>query len=216
MSTKKYNTTRKNSANSNHNGNDELEDIARKMNEICKRRLPDRVIRSGSLQGLEPEIRQAALIMAVGGFLQKNTDYLDARQKQDEDAIQNSMEKCAAITLGICKTRMGSRLNSFHRCKVPITESNGGTCRHRTQLSPAEWPADIQARVIMQAVGKAVRSGKLSVANASMMSMVCEYGMPVVEVARVWNISRSAAYQQIVRVRSVIPDFIDEIEEFLL
>jgi len=212
MSTKKYNPKNKNSPNSKHNGSDELEEIARKMNEIYMRRLPDGVIRSGSLQGRESEIRQEALIMAVGGYLQQSTDYLDARQKQTEDAIHNAMDKCAAITLGICKIRMASRVNGIYRSEVTLTDYNGGTCRHRTQLLPAEWPTDIKAGVIMQAVAKAVRLGKLSVSNASMMSMICEHNMGVEEVSLAVGISRSAVYQQVWRVRRVLPEVMEEVE----
>lgn len=215
MSTK-HNKKRTSSTNPNHGQTDELETIAKKMDEICRRRLPDGVIRSGILKGFEAEIRQEALIMSVGGFLQQNADYLDARKKHDVDAIQDSMEKCAAITLRVCKTRMASRLSRSHGSDVLLTESNGGACHHPSQLPPAEWPSDLKAGVIMQAVGKAVHAGDLSVANASIMSMVCEHGMPVVEVALVWKITRSAVYQQIHRVRRVIPEIIDQIDTYLM
>lgn len=192
----------------------ELESIARKVDAICKRRLPDGVIRSGILKGMEPEIRQESLIMAVGGFLQKNADYLNAKLIHDEEAISDSMEKCAAITLRICKVRIASRLGRTLTSHLPLTEANGGICHHPSQIKSTDWSSDKKAGAIMQAVCNAVRAGKLSVANASIVSMVCEQGMRVEEVAVVWKISRSAAYQQIRRVRKVIPEIIDEMDTY--
>ena len=212
MITKNYNITKNNSTKSNHNERDELEVIAKKMDEICKRRLRDGVIQSGNLQGKESEIRQEALIMAIGGFLQQNSDYLNARINHDEEAINDSMEKCIAITLRICKMRVASRSSSSLESHLQLTESNGGICHHPSQLKPTDWSSDQKTGVIMQAVVKAVRAGKLSMANASIISMICEQGMRAEEVAVVWKISRSAVYQQIQRVRRVIPDIIKHVD----
>jgi hypothetical protein len=67
MSTKKK-TKNTNSAELTNNQANELEVIAKRMDEISRRRLSDGVIRSGVLKGMEPEIRQEALIMSVGDF----------------------------------------------------------------------------------------------------------------------------------------------------
>lgn len=212
MITKKYNTTKNNSTKSNHNERDELEAIAKKMDEICKRRLRDGVIRSGVLKGMEPEIRQEALIMSVGGFLQRNPDYVDARQKHDDAATRSSMEKCMAISLSIVKTRIASRLTHEQERTKQLTEVNGGTGQHPSQTQPCDWSPDMKSIVIMRSVAKVVHQGKLSVSNASIVSMICEHGMAVEEVAKAARITRSAVYQQINRVRRVIPDIIEQIE----
>lgn len=165
---------------------------------------------------MEPEIRQEALIMSVGGFLQRNADYVDARQKHDDAATRSSMEKCMAISLSIVKTRIASRLTHEQERTKQLNDANGGTCDHPTNRHPCEWPVDVKADVIARSVATAVSQGKLSVANASIVSMVCEGGMSVEEVAEATHITRSAVYQQISRVRRVIPEIINHTEMFLI
>lgn len=211
MSTK--NTTKKtNSAKLTNHKSNELEIIAKRMDEISRRRLPDGVIRCGVLKGLEPEIRQEALIMSVGGFLQQNTDYIDARHKRDDTAIQSSMEKCMAITLAIVKIRIASRLTHELKRSYQLTEDNGGTWQHPSQTQPCDWSLDVKTIVIMRSVAKAVHQGKLSISNASIVSMICERGMPAEEVALAAGISRSAVYQQIWRARRVLPEVMEQVE----
>jgi len=185
---------------------------AKKMDKIIQRRLPDGIITDGILRGAEPEIRQDALIMSLGGFLQKSIDYQNSYRKRDKQAQHSSMEKCAAITLRICKMRMKSLLANSKVKKVEFDDTTLGECCHPFQISPTEWPADLKATVIMRAAGKAVLEGKLSIANASIVSMVSVQCLKVQEIADLRKISRSAAYQQIQRVRRVLPKIIEEID----
>jgi hypothetical protein len=209
---KKQKTKKTNSAKLTNHQSNELEIIAKKMDEISRRRLPDGVIRCGVLKGLEPEIRQEALIMSVGGFLQQNTDYIDADQKHDDAAVKSSMEKCMAIALAIVKIRMTSRLTHELARTHQLTEENGGTRQHPSQIQPSDWSSDVKSFVIMRSVAKAVHQGKLSVSNASIVSMICEHGMPAEEVALAVGISRSAVYQQVWRVRRVLPEVMNQVE----
>lgn len=190
----------------------QLETIAKTMDEICRKRLPDGVIECGILKGREPEIRQEALIMSVGGFLQQNAGYIDALQKNDEETVRASMEKCMAIALSIAKRRMASRLTRELARTTQLTEENGGTCQHPAQGQPSDWPIDLKATVIMRSVFKAVHQGKLSVPNALIMHMICERGMGVHDVAIVAGITKSAIYQQIWRVKRVLPEVMKEVE----
>jgi len=214
MSTKKK-TKNTRSTKLSNNQAQELETIAKKMDEICRKRLPDGVIGCGILKGREPEIRQEALILSVGGFLQQNAGYIDALQKNDEAAVRASMEKCMAIALSIAKRRMASRLIREMARTTQLTEENGGTCQHPAQGRPSDWPIDLKAIVIMRSVFKAVHQGKLSVPNALIMHMICERGMGVHDVAIVAGITRSAVYQQVWRVKRVLPDVMEQVEIFL-
>jgi len=194
---------------------EELEVIAEKMDKIIQRRLPDGIIATGILRGMEPEIRQDALIMSVGGFLQKNKDFQKSYRKRGKktlNKLEKSMEKCAAITLRICKIRMASILARSNATKAEFHDAILGECRHPYQIQTAEWPADLKASVIMRAVGKAVKEGKLSISNATIASMVYELGLKVKVIAGLMKISRSAAYQQIRRVRRVLPKIIEDID----
>jgi len=185
---------------------------AKKMDKIMQRRLPDGVIIAGILKGFEPEIRQDALIMSLGGFLQGNIDYQNSYRKGDQQALLNSMEKCAAITLRICKMRMKSLLANSKVKKVKFDDATLGKCCHPFQMPSAEWPPDLKAGVIMRAVGKSVKERKLSIANAAVASMIIVQGLSVKKIADLRKISRSAVYQQIQRIRRVLPKFIEEID----
>lgn len=191
---------------------DDLEQVAIKLDAIARRRFPDGVIQQGVLHGHEAEIRQESLILAVGGFLQRNIGYQLAVAAKDQDAICSAMERCMAIALSIVKRRMASILNRELGKAKPITEENGGTCEHPAQHQPDAWPPDIKAVVIMRSVMSAVNQGKLSVSNATIVYMICERGMAVEQVAQAAGITRSAVYQQINRVRRVIPEIIDQSE----
>ena len=205
MSTKK-NTKKTASKKIHHSPIQEIEVIATKLDEIYRRRLPDGVIQAGVLKGMEPELRQDALLMAVGGFLFGNTDYQAARAIKNESAMQRAMEICAAVTLRYCKERTASLMTKARSREVLFHETLSGSCLHPTQVPPSEWPSDLKAAMVMRAVRTAVRDGQLSVANASLAAMICAEGKRVSEIALVWKISESAAYQQIKRIRRVIPE----------
>ena len=149
------------------NRQEDLEQLAAEMDTIYRRRLPDNVIRCEILGGKESEIRQEALIMAVGGFLHRNPGY-----------IQNT----------------------------------GGSCQHPSQLKTSEWPLQVKASVVMTSVARAVREGSLSQANADIVAMVYDKGLPVIQVARLRGTSSTAVYQQLRRVRKVIPEVMEWVE----
>jgi hypothetical protein len=211
MSKKQKTKQTKSAKPTNHQTND-LEIIAKRMDEISKRRLPDGVIRHGVLKGMEPEIRQQALIMSVGGFLQENADYLDARQKRDEAPIQRSMEKCMAITLALVKRRLASRLTCELARTRELTEENGGTVPHPSEIRPCDLPSDVKAVMIMRSVARAVHQGKLSISNASIVSMICVRGLAAEEVAVAVGITRSAVFQQVWRVKRILPEVMNQVE----
>lgn len=165
---------------------------------------------------MEPELRQDALLMAVGGFLYGNTDYQEARAIKNEPAMNRAMEFCAALTLRYCKERTASLIAKARSREVFFDESFAGCRPHPTQIPPSEWPADLKAAMVMRAVRTAVRDGKLSVANASLAAMVCAEGKRVSEIALVWKISESAAYQQIKRIRRVVPEVMEHIDSCLI
>lgn len=215
MSTKKH-TKRTKSKESDHAQFEEIDTIASKLDEIYRRRLPDGVIQDGILKGMEPELRQDALLMAVGGFLYGSTHYKTARESKDELAMQRAMELCAALTLRYCKERTASQMTRLRTREIFFDESFSGSYPHPTQIPPSEWSSDLKAAIVMRSLRMAVRSGKLSVANASLAAMVCAEGKRVSEIAVVWKISESAAYQQIKRVRRVLPEVMEHIDSCLL
>lgn len=191
---------------------EDLESIAKKMHEINLRRLPDGVIRDGVLRGLESEIRQEALIMAVGGFLQRNQNFQLSKETGETREMENALEKCSSMTLKFAKERIASQATRQRSRETSLSEWKIGFCDHPAQAKPSEWSVDQKALVVLKAVRRAVQLGKLSPANSSVMSMIFLKGMKPHEVATLWKVSDSAVYQQIRRVRRVIPEVMDVIE----
>lgn len=191
---------------------DDFEKIAKRLDEIARRHLPDHVIQAGLLCGCESEIRQEALILALGGFLEGNHEFRLARESNDDAAICNAMERCVAIALRFAKKRIASRLTRESRYTTDIFDESCRICHHPTLCKPSDWHPDVKSEIVIQAALKAVDSGALSVANASIVFMICEHGMGVAEVAEVIKITRSAIYQQLKTVKRVLPEFLDLIE----
>lgn len=191
---------------------DELERIAADMDMIYRRRLPDGVIRYGDLGGREPEIRQEALIMAVGGFLHGHPGYTQARRMNDPAAMHAVMERCAALTLCYSKRRL-TRASIHHTSRhTQVNENNGGACMHPSLLRPSDWPLERQSSAVMISVHRAVREGSLSAANAGIVAMVCDQGLRVREIARILGVDASAVSQQLRRVKQVLPEVLARVE----
>ena len=68
------------------------------------------------------------------------------------------------------------------------------------------------AKMVMTAVSRAVREGKLSHANAGIVDMVCVQGLRVREIARILGVSPPAISQHLRQVKKVIPDVIAQVE----
>lgn len=183
---------------------DDLERIAVEMDVICRRHLPNGKISSGNLAGREPEIRQQALIKAVGGFLQQNPGYIQATKSKDENALAVAMERCAALTLRYSKWEIIRELTPGSR-HIHLEEYHGGFCQHPSEMQPSEWPVDVIAGVVKTSVDRAVQEGRLSLANAGIVSMRCYQNLPVSQIALLLGVTPKAVYLQLDRVRNVIP-----------
>lgn len=190
----------------------DLERIAAEMDVICRKRLPDGMIRYGVLMGREPEIRQQALIQALGGFLQKNLRYVEAVKSNDDDAVKAAIEQCAAIKLRYAKLQIANDVALVEYRYIPLDEINGGVCQHPSDLDSSDWPADAKAGVVRASVRRAVREGLLSLRNASIVGMLCDQGLSVAQTARVLEITPEAIYPQLRRVKNVLPKMMEFIE----
>ena len=191
---------------------DDLEQIAAELDLICRRRLRDGAIQKGILVGMESAIRQQTLIKAIGGFLQKNPDYIKARKSGENAAVHAAMEKCAAIAMKFCKAQIKAELTHQKAHQTKLTEANGGSCVHPSMLKPSAWPADVKARIVMISVSLAVSEGSLSAANAGIVDMVCVQGLRANEVARLLGVEPPAVSQQLRRVKKVLPEVMERVE----
>lgn len=189
-----------------------LEQLATEMDLICRRRLPNGRIPNGSLAGREPEIRQQALILTLGGFIQRNKGYNDAVKANDNNAIKGAMEKCVAIKLHHVKMQMASGTTLASSRYVPLDDRNGGVCQHPSNLESSDWPPDVKAGVVSDSVQRAVRQGLLSMGNATIVDLLCNEDLSVAQAAQRLGISPEAIYQQLRRVTGVLPGMMEYAE----
>ena len=185
-----------------------LDHRAEEIDAICRRKLPDDVIRCGVLAGRELEIRQDALIMALEGFVEGNPRYARAVASSNAIAASVEVEKSTAIALRTCKLRLASKLTAQTAGHVSITEHNGGCCQHPACQATSDWPLAVKIDIVMRGMDKAVSTGKLSSANVGVVAIIATGGKSVEEAAETLGVSRSAVYQQLNRVRRVLPGVI--------
>jgi len=198
--------------NCNKHGLGNLDQLATKIDGICRRNLPDGKIRGGILEGHESEIRQNALIKVLGGFLGGNPEYARARKSNDPDAILMVVERTVAVALRLSKVRLARKLAVHAIRHTQINELNGGVCRHPSELQAAEWPHQIQHGVLMSGIARAVSLRKLSTKNARVAAMRIEEGLSVQSISEILEITPSGVYQQLDRVYTVLPKVIERLE----
>ena len=211
----KYTKTKKDSSKRKHESHSRLKNLsgpADEIDSICRKRHPDGVIRSGILAGREPEIRQEALIMVLSGFLEGHPGYQAAKESGNQEIMESQMERCVAIALRICKKRLKSILVRNSERHVPITDQHGGICKHPSDWNTSDWPLSVRVSVILRATDEAVKLKKISPMNAGLLNMVVSEGMNVEEISTRLAVSPNAIYQQLQRIRKVLPEVIGQLE----
>jgi hypothetical protein len=209
---KKNSNKQKKSTKGKKNCLDDLDQIANEVDMICRLRLRDGAIKYGPLAGMESAIRQQTLIKVIGGFLQRNPDYIKARKSDNESTVHAAMTKCVAIAMRYCKAQIAEELIDHLSGCTELNENNGGICQHPLLLNPSDWPTGVKASVVMISVSRAVSEGSLSAANAGIVDMVCVQGIRRSEVARMLGIKPPAVSQQLRRVKKVLPEVMERVE----
>lgn len=215
MSTKYIKTYRNQKTSPTHGKRKPLHDLERlaaEIDVICRRRLPDGKINNGNLAGREPEIRQQALIKVVGGFLQRNDEYVKAVKSNDKVVIAEAQEKCTAIKLHHAKMQIATEVSLTTSRYVLLDHKNGGLCQHPSDLDSSDWPINANVGVLIDSVHRAVREKQLSVGNATIVDLLCNEDLSVAQAASRLAITPEAIYQQLKRVKGVLPKVMEYIE----
>ncbi len=190
----------------------DFEKVAVELDEICRDRLGDGVIKGGVLLGQEPEIRQQTLSRLLGGFLLGSETYKVAVASRCPAAIHDAMVRCVAIAMSYSKRDTTRKLLRQQKREVEFKEQDGGVCRHFVDNRPEDWPVGAKIEILHRCLNQAVETGKLSPCNASVALLVCDQGIPVRKVAKISGVSTNAVYQQLRRVRGVMSELLDEID----
>jgi hypothetical protein len=185
---------------------------ADELDAICREKLPDGVIRSGSLVGREAEIRQEALIMCLSGFLDGRPGYRSARARNDHEVMHIELIKCASSAMRICKMRLAKKLSDSNAKFLPLNGYDAEICEIPISLDTCDWPLSARVSVVLRAADDALRERKISGMNADVLTMAVSDGLCASEIADKLGITTNAVYQQLQRVKRELPVFINKQE----
>jgi hypothetical protein len=185
---------------------------ADELDAICREKLPDGAIRSGSLVGREAEIRQETLIMCLSGFLDGHQGYQFARARNDHEMMHIELIKCASSALRICKIRLAKKLSDSNAKMLPLNGHEVDMNDFPIILDTYHWPLSARVSVVLRAADVAVRERKISVMNAGILTMAVSDGLCAAEIADKLGITTNAVYQQLQRVKRELPAFINNQE----
>lgn len=184
---------------------DDLEKVAEELVDLARSRLPNGVM-LGILYGSEEDIRQEAVLLALKWYIRGRTEETGS-QEWDWNAPR-----------AICSALRYSKLNAIGRhSQEQQARASWAKEYHQDHINDGlhrdEWsPAEIR-QVIEKSIQQALKSGLISHANASIAIQIYIDGVTVVDLAERLNRTAGAIYQQLARVRQVIPEIIESIRQ---
>ena len=187
----------------------ELDRVAAELNQLSRRFLRDNVL-SGILSGLEDDIRQDAVLKAMEWYLKGTSGSKTDSKGKPENSWHAPRALSAALKFQ--KLRYVKSLSEESRRKKGFEDFTAGHCLHPFDLTPFEWPQPSVTEFIREGIEIAVRTGRISHANACVALLVYCEGVPATEVAKRRNVNRSAISQQLARVRHTLPEILETIE----
>lgn len=182
-----------------------LDQIAEELEGLARRRLPDRVLQ-GVLTGHEEDIRQDALLIALGWYLRKGISGPDKT-----DHAWHAPRAIAGALRIIKRDYVKAQKGESEARHAMLPHLTTITC-HPAMIRGCDWPTSTMRRLTNEAILIAHRTGKISSLNAAIAIEVLVDGIKVTEIARRFNVHRSNIYQHLTRVRRHLPDIIDCLE----
>lgn len=190
----------------------DLDRLAREIDTVARGCLRDGVL-GGILSGHEEDIRQDAILLILRWVLR-------GEQKSHESDGKGSvgakgpwnLSAVVASALRIGKLRMARRLAKEVQGRETLSETIPASCPHHSDLSPWDWSDPVRRDMALLALRIAVKSGQLSYSNECVAILILKGGMSVDEVADLLNVSRGAIYQQLRRVKRILPSIIEGME----
>lgn len=188
-----------------YDGEKELNRTAEELDVLARMRLPDRVLR-GILTGYEDDIRQNAIVLALGWYLRQQTD------PEFHPEYPWHAPRAIAAALRIQRRDHIRSLKGESEGLRSLPAESLGTPLHPSMIRICDWPSSAKQSVIRVAIRIALRDGRVSTINAAVGIGLLVEGISAKEMAKRRNISPSAIYQHLGRVRRAIPDIIEGIE----
>ncbi|MFN4874182.1 MAG: hypothetical protein ACK40T_09165 [Akkermansiaceae bacterium] len=177
----------------------QFEAMATELDQIAKNKLPDGCL-NGLLKGKEADIRQDALILALRWF---------GRDPSDKSWIPS---RSMAYALRYIKMRYARDLAKQQTVSIEYPELLDVIASEAKSEGLVSQSSHAHA-MVLSAIKQAIRSGRISSTNATIVLMILNDGQSTSEIAKNLKVTRGAVYQQIKRVRDELPAILDHIEE---
>lgn len=147
----------------------------------------------------------------LGRFAVPSSGPLSTRKQRNRRHCWN-FPKAAAHALKYAKLRHIDRLEAECGNQEPLNESNGGACGHDSDCPLWRLPKAVRRAMALCGIRRAEHRGLISTDNADVARLVLEAGISIKRVAAQRGVTRSAIYQQLSRIGSVLPQIMEEIE----
>ena len=182
-----------------------LDRIAEELEGLARQRLPDRVLQ-GVLTGYEEDIRQDAVLTALGWHLRK-----DISGPENPSRTWNA-PRAIAGALRISKRDYIKAIKGEAEAQQEMLRHIDITTCHPAMIRSCDWPTSTMRRLTRKAIRTAHRTGRISPLNAAIAMECLVDGTKVTEIARRLNVHRSNIYQHLARTKCHIPGIIDGLE----
>lgn len=192
---------------SGNNGN--LDQVAGQLDELARLKLRDGRL-DGILRGYEADIRQESILLALAWYVRC--------QPQDSSGSGGETEwnvpKGLATATKFVRRRFVDVLKKqpANSTAVSITELDLGRVMHPSDIPAHALPAHRARAMVRDGISKALKSGHISLSNATVGRMVICDAEGTKAVAKRLKIHRSNVYQHIWKVRDAIAPMMDDIE----
>jgi len=176
----------------------------------CRQRMRDGCL-NGLLHGHEDEIRQSACLLLLRRFLAGNHKLNASFEECNRTTLSIELSKSIFAALRYSKLQLARRLSVEASRRVELDEFHQGITLHSSQRSFFALPEDTRRELVLAAVRIAEDRGRITEANASIAREIID-GANVSDIAERLQISRTAVYQQITRLKKYLPKILDQLE----
>jgi predicted DNA-binding protein YlxM (UPF0122 family) len=155
---------------------------------------------------MEEDIRQDAVLLSLSRYLKQSGESSDI-PKYPWHAPRE-----IAAALKIQKRDYLKSIKRKNEMLQSVSYEQNSTEDHPSRIDACEWSSSTMRMVLRKAILTALKTGRISLANAAVGLGLLIDGITVKEMAKRRGVSRSAIYQHLSRVRREVPDIIDGIE----
>jgi hypothetical protein len=181
-----------------------IEEMAGTLNNIANMKLREGTL-PRMLQGQESEIRQDAVLKALGWYKKY---VLWSNQTEHENwCPERSLNYALKWTI-----LDHLKVISKHMPSVDDPKFMGLVCAYGSKKDKIDYNIAQIAEILRIAVRKALESGEITSSNAMIAMMVIDEEKPVQAIARQLGVDRSGIYQQLRKLKHVLKPILEQMD----